>query len=297
MREVPPHRGVQPPSAAVLSWFAHELAGRALRAVIELLEPEGIPVLPVKGVVLARTLYADVGERPISDVDLRVRPADLGRIERLARGRGWATRHESKQWGTFEIALEQTLVELETSIGPPGVCAVGVEEMLGRASVVTGSLGFPHLEPELHDHGLVLCVNAFKDKIRDARPWALSDLVRLGAQPGFASGRMAELAARAELRAVVWVVADWAASAGGSEPWREVRDRLGRAPPRPLYVRAFRALAALPRGTGPALPLLARAASDDAALRARALFLGGAGVLSWWWARASMLGGAHGASR
>src|SRR5262249_19520481 len=133
---------------------------------------------------------------------------------------------------------------------------------------------------------LLLCVNAFKDKIRDAAPWALGDLVRLAAQPGFDAARMATLAERARLRAAVWAVADWAASAGGSEPWAAVRDRIGRTPPRPLCLRAYRALADRSRVSRVALPILARAASDDPALRARALVLGGAGALSWWWARA-----------
>lgn len=281
-------RGVEPrlPSAAVGAWFDHELASRALRALLELLEPEGVAVLPVKGVVLGRTLYADVTERPMADVDVRIRPADRGRVERLLRARGWPILHGSKQWGAFETESARMLVELETSIGPPGVCAVSVEEMIGRASRTTAGLGFPHLEPELHDHALVLCVTVFKDKIHDTVPWALGDLVRVAQQPGFDAARMAALAARAELRTAVWAVADWAASAGGSEAWAAVRDRIGRTPPRALYLRAYRALAKTPHSSRVALPLLARAASDDPALAARALLLGGAGVLSWWRAHA-----------
>lgn len=268
------------------AWFDHELASRALRALLALLEPEAITVLPVKGVVLGRTLYADVTERPMADVDVRIRPQDRARIERLCRSRGWPILHASKQWGTFETEITQMLVEFETSIGPPGVCAVGVDEMIARAAHTSAGLGFPHLEPELHDHALVLCVNAFKDKIRDAMPWALSDLVRIAQQPGFDAARMAALAERARLRAAVWAVADWAASAGGSEPWRAVRDQIGRTPPRPLYLRAYRALAGMPRSSRVALPVLARAASDAPAERARALLLGGAGALSWWYAHA-----------
>jgi hypothetical protein len=274
------------PSAAVGAWFDHELASRALRALLELLEPDGIPVLPVKGVVLARTLYADVTERPMADVDVRVLPADRGRIARLLRAQGWPILHGSKQWGAFETEITRMLVELETSIGPPGVCAIGVEEMIGRATRTSAGLGFPHLEPELHDHALVLCVTVFKDKIHDTVPWALGDLVRIARQPGFDAARMAALAARARLRAAVWAVADWAATAGGSDAWADVRDRIARRPPRALYLRAYRSLARTPRASRVALPILARAASDDPAARARALLLGGAGALSWWWAHA-----------
>jgi hypothetical protein len=77
----------------------------------------------------------------------------------------------------------------------------------------------------------------------------------------------------------VWIVADWAAREGGSAPWGEVRDRIGRTPPRPLYVRAYRALMETRRSSRLVFPILARAGSDDPALRARALLLGGAGVV------------------
>ena len=271
------------PSVALHAWFSHQAAARALQTFLASAEPAGVAVLPVKGVILARTLYADVGERPIADVDLRVRPRDLRRLERLCRARGWAIGRGSKQWGTFEIDIGPTLIEFETSIGPPGVCGVSVDAMIARASRTSAGLGFPHLEPELHDHALVVCVTVFKDKIHDTVPWALGDLVRFAAQPAFDPPRMAELARAAQLRAAVWLVADWAASAGGSAGWREVRDHLGRTPPRPLYARAYRALAIRPRSSRLILPLLARAASDRPAARARALALGGAGVLAWGW--------------
>jgi hypothetical protein len=210
-----------------------------------------------------------------------VRRADLRRLRALFRAQGWPAVVGSNQWGTFDTEIGAMLVELETSIGPPGVCALPVEEMIARASRTTAGFGFAHLEPELHDHALLLCVNAFKDKIRHAVASALGDLVRIAAQPGFQAPRLAALAERAELRAVVWMIADWAAREGGSEPWGEVRELLGHAPPRPLYVRAYRALMESPRPSRVLFPVVARVASDAPALRAWALFLGGAGVLRW----------------
>ena len=65
------------PEGPLRVWFDHQRAARALQALLEVTEPEGIPLLPVKGALLARTLYADVTERPITDLDLRVRRADL----------------------------------------------------------------------------------------------------------------------------------------------------------------------------------------------------------------------------
>src|SRR5580693_4401126 len=61
------------------AWIQHEYATEALRATLALLERERIATLAVKGVVLARSLYADMAERPMVDIDLRVRPRDFGR--------------------------------------------------------------------------------------------------------------------------------------------------------------------------------------------------------------------------
>jgi hypothetical protein len=267
------------PPLHVRTWFDHQRAARALEAVLAVAEPEGIPILPVKGAILARTLYADLGERPIADLDLRVRRADGRRLRSLFRAQGWPTVIGGKQWGSFEVEIASMLVEVETSVGPPGVCAVSVEEMLTRASATTAGFGFSHLEPELHDHAMLLCVNVFKDKIRYAVPSALGDLVRIAAQPGFDTARMAALARRARLRAAVWLIADWAATNGGSAPWGAVRDILGSTPPRPLYLGAYRALMRSSWDSALLFPVVARVASDDPKLRAQALVLGGAGVV------------------
>jgi hypothetical protein len=245
----------------------------------------------VKGAILARTLYAGVSERPIADLDIRVRPADLGRLRALCRSRGLPTMHGSYQWGTFETEVGSWLVEIEISVGPPGLCALGVAEMIGRAERTEAGFGFAHLEPEIHDHALLLCVNAFKDKIRDAVPAALGDLARIAALPAFDARRLAALAERGRVRALVWIVADWAAREGGSAAWGEVRDRLGRTPPRPLYVRAYRALMATsPERSRLVFPLLARVGSDDPGLQVRALLLGGAGVVRYGLRRAFRAG-------
>ena len=69
--------------------------------------------------------------------------------------------HASKQWGTFETIVDRVLVEVETSVGPPGLCGLAVDTMIAHAT--RGAEG--HLEPELHEHALLLAVNVFKDKL------------------------------------------------------------------------------------------------------------------------------------
>jgi hypothetical protein len=263
------------------TWAVHEFARRALRELIEMLDVERIDALPVKGILVARTLYRDVCERPISDVDLRVRAADVPRILRLCRARCMRLIRESKQGGAFELYIGGTLVEFETTIGPPGVCAVSVDEMLRRAVRTSERLGFSHLEPELHDHALILCVNAFKDKLRSALPHVIIDIKRIAEQPGFDSARMAELAGEARLNTAVWLVADWLVEQQGSEVWRDVQRRIGRVPPRRLYASVYDTLSRRNQSSRVVFPIVARAASDDPVRCAHALLSGGVGSVAW----------------
>ena len=259
----------------------HQYATEALRRVLMAFDAAGIEALPVKGVVLAHTLYDDVRQRPIADVDLRVVPRDLRRVERVAGREGWPIFRNSKQLGSRGMNVCRALVEIETTIGPPGLCAVGVEEMMKRSRKTTGGLGFEHREPELHDHALVLCVNAFKDKLVLGVPSARGDLERIARQPGFYAGVVAERARDAKLRTVVWIVADWLCEEGRGGAWDEVRTALGGRPPRARYVAWYRALRDR-SPTAPALSLLARVGSDSRSAQGVALALGAAGTAALW---------------
>ena len=271
---------------SVAIWVRHRLAVEALQHVLTAFEPRGIRVLPVKGIILAHTLYEAVTDRPMQDVDLRVMPADLRAAARIAGEQGWDVRVTSKQLGTLEFMVGGVLVEVETTIGPPGVCRVTVGEMLARAAEKTAPLGFIHRQPEIHDHALLLCVNAFKDKLPTALPWTLTDLTRIASQPQFDPDEMAKRAHEARLAGMVWLVADWLCGHGtGSDAWREVQSRLGRTPPRPLYTTAFRALVR-PQSPSPFLgATLVRACSDDPFMWGKALALGAAGTAYVWWRR------------
>ena len=67
----------------------HEAARGALVAATRLLEEAGVPSIAVKWIVTAYWLYEDPTERPIGDVDLRIRPE-------IFSG-GW---HECRSWTT-----------------------------------------------------------------------------------------------------------------------------------------------------------------------------------------------------
>jgi hypothetical protein len=187
-----------------------------------------------------------------------------------------------RQWGTFDILVGSTLVEFESTVGPPGLCGLTIDEMISRAERTTAILGFPHLVPEVNDHALFLCVNAFKDKIVRTLPHVLSDLVRISRHRSFNPARLVELTRRADSRTVVWMVADWAATEGGADGWRSVRDAIGARPPRGTYLRLFRHLL---HSSGElaqqALRVVTRAGSDRPAEQLRALTLTAAGAARW----------------
>jgi hypothetical protein len=72
--------------------LATELVGDVARRLAE----SGIQVMPVKGALLQHWLYDDPSERPMTDVDLLVRPGDLGAAVDLLETAGYTrTRHRS----------------------------------------------------------------------------------------------------------------------------------------------------------------------------------------------------------
>jgi len=263
--------------SVVAAWAQHQFAAKAFCEVTSAFESAGVPCLAVKGIVLSRLLYEAVEQRPMVDVDLRVRPRDLERARRAARDRGWSVKSTSRQLGTFEMHVEHTLVEIESTIGPPGVCAIGVGEMLERAATVTSPELGSHLEPELHDHALLLCVNAFKDKLVLAQTHAREDLLRLGALPKFDPAVLVHRAHHARLTTLVGIVARWLGTDPRAEAWRRAADAL---PRRRRWYRAAYARAVRSSPEGVVASGLARAASDSPLLRGKAVFLGLVGTLA-----------------
>jgi hypothetical protein len=245
----------------------------------------GVDVLPVKGVVTAHLFYPDPGQRPIQDVDLRVRPEDLSRVRAIGQRSGWRLVSRSRAYGTLAFDVLGFLVEFESHVGPPGLCALRVDDMLRRATAQTGPLGLAHLQPELHDHALLLCVNAFKDKLVDALPGAVRDLELLTGYEGFSAEKLATLATEIGAATLLRIVAAWMAQMHGAVAWDEVRGQLGRSAPRPVYTSLFeRALRARPPGRG-WLRILARAGADRPAQRLQALgtlaFRAVEGAIAW----------------
>jgi hypothetical protein len=138
--------------------------------------------------------------------------------------------------------------------------------------------GVAHLQPELHDHALLLVVNAFKDQLIAASEGGLVDLARMAALPHFSFTLLAERAHESGIAALTWLVAEWMVERRGESRWRALLHALGGRSKRPLHAAIFRALARPETPPSLALRLLVRAAPDTLQMQARAAFT----TLAWW---------------
>ncbi len=62
---------------------------RRLHTLLQMLQTHKIDVILLKGVFLAQMVYRDVGLRPMSDIDLMVRPTDVERVRHLMMSLGF----------------------------------------------------------------------------------------------------------------------------------------------------------------------------------------------------------------
>lgn len=186
---------------------AHLRARAALGKVLERLDVARVPALVVKGALLAHQLYASPVERPIRDVDLRVLPGDLERFVTALEGLPFRLVRRSRTYRNLVLVGFGTDIDVETTVGPPFLCRLSVAAMLRRAVRATSPLGFPHWQPELHDHALLLAVNAFKDHLVHASTWSLRDLELVAELPAFDPVVFAARAGEARATTLVHVVA------------------------------------------------------------------------------------------
>ena len=60
-----------------------------LSRLLAIFQKEGIPVIVLKGSVLLDSIYSDISLRPMSDLDILVRPEHLDRVEAIAFEQGY----------------------------------------------------------------------------------------------------------------------------------------------------------------------------------------------------------------
>jgi hypothetical protein len=69
------------------------LLARELTRVLKQLGTAGVPVIPLKGVALAESLYGDTALRTCADLDILIQPQDLAPSLRILQSSGYDTHH------------------------------------------------------------------------------------------------------------------------------------------------------------------------------------------------------------
>lgn len=244
----------------VAAWATYVAAARTMRRYLDVCAEAGIETLIVKGAVTARLLYDDVAERPLTDVDARVRPADLARLSTAATSRGFRVVYEGGAYGGLTLLLGDVTVDVETHVGAPHMTSLGMDDLFGAKVFVKGEDGRDVPTLDTAHHAFFLAVNCFKDKLVGAQSWALEDARRIVRLPDFSSEKLLDVARRARAVTLLYLVADHFAKEGHVE-WARIRDDIA-PPPRPLYAAIWKRFGAR-HATSAAFRLLTRLVSDS----------------------------------
>jgi len=141
--------------------------------VLECLEAQAIPAIPLKGPVLAETVYGELAMRDFSDLDVLVQPQDVLKAKAALAALGYAVNTHLSEVEeraylatgyeyTFDGPAGRNLLEIQWDI-LPRFYALDFEcgEFFGRAQTVTVcGRAVRALSPE--DLLLTLCVHAAK---------------------------------------------------------------------------------------------------------------------------------------
>jgi hypothetical protein len=149
-------------------WLTHELI-----RILDCLESRGIPAIPYKGPVLAKTIYGDIAWRRFSDLDILIRATDVWGAKAAVHELGYtptldmneaelgahvASGHE---W-SFDGPLGSNLLEIQWRVLPRFYAVeFSIDNFFQRASRVDlGGRSVRTLAPE--DLLLVLCAHTAK---------------------------------------------------------------------------------------------------------------------------------------
>jgi hypothetical protein len=249
-----------------------ETGTEILREVNRACQRASIPILAVKGIVTARVLYSDAADRPITDVDVRIRRQDFERFRRAARASGWKCVRLARSYGNLVYDFGALSLDVEAYVGPPGLCSLGIDTMLDRSVWYELIPGLHVRVPELHDHAVLLTVNAFKDKITTATPWAIADLERIVGHAGFNPDVFVQRVRISRVATLAWIVASWMESARSNAAWGRIRVAIeSRAEVRHIYARLLQRQLASADRAPMSLRLLARSGADSPRMQLIAL--------------------------
>lgn len=125
-----PHEGFR--AAALNSRFSSEKLATELEQLLAHFAGRGVEVIPLKGPVLAETLYGDVTLRPCVDLDLLVRVGDYQQAEQLLMDEGWKPSAPADEYQR-KFMRDSLLVELHFGVASPRAFTFDVDGVWSRA--------------------------------------------------------------------------------------------------------------------------------------------------------------------
>jgi hypothetical protein len=257
-----------PASERAALWVRDQLRLRAFEQVAALLRHASVPIVPVKGIALARWLYDDPTDRPMVDVDLFV-PSAKWKGARAALAANYPVLYDSSELRELTVRVDDVPVELHGEVGRRELTRLTVDEMVGRSTSDTTTFPFEVLRLDDLDHLLLMVCNAIKDGFVFAQRHVPSDLERLLDRTADRTSLLLERARTAGLGTGLYCTAEWMVDTFGSERWGALMRRLA-PPPRPWHAYLFRRFRNAGHPTWKAAVILGCLTNDVAALRWRA---------------------------
>lgn len=209
-------------------WATQMLAARMVQRVAGLLAPD-VRVMPVKGVLLARTFYDDPSERALSDCDVVV----VGASAREAAARLVRAGFRVAVWSNdpnvvdlVDPALPGIHVDLHARPLPVGYGAVTAAWLAQGAREDESLFGARVLVPDDRRLLVHLLGNIQRDHVFNAQPHTADDVARVLERSPYGVDAFAATIRDARLRVGCWSALRWVESRTGSERARALRDAL-----------------------------------------------------------------------
>jgi hypothetical protein len=146
--------------AVVNSRQSSEMLAAQLEQLLAGFAQHGIDVIPLKGPVLAETLYGDVAMRPCEDLDLLVRVRDFRRAEKVLIDAGWIAPSPADEFER-QFLRNGVLVELHFGVASPRSFPFDLDGAWSRAQTASFR-GLPMLALSETDRALYLLLHGLK---------------------------------------------------------------------------------------------------------------------------------------
>jgi hypothetical protein len=206
-------------TAARTEYFASLARATVLQSrlgpILDAAAAERVELLPIKGAVFSTTLYADLpGARPLSDLDLVVRPRDLERAARLLESLGYErlyaprARFEPEHGHDVAFRGHGAHVELHYKLHHELAIDPAVDTLFDRAIEIE-LVGARRRVPAWDDHLCLVAVHAATHALADTPIWIFDLALILERAPAALDGAEAEAAQR-RVSAAFWAALETA---------------------------------------------------------------------------------------